>query len=44
MIDNAAEPNLDNENDQSAQKEASERITTRFLTKYERGAPVSSST
>lgn len=37
MIDNAAEPNLGNENDQTTPKEATERITTKFLTKYEKG-------
>lgn len=40
MIDNAAEPNLDNENDQTTAKEATERITTKFLTKYERGTSI----
>lgn len=38
MIDNAAEPNVDGaqQNEQAPNREAKEKITTKFLTKYER--------
>lgn len=37
MIDNAAEPTVQDQQNNEAPAQAVEKITTKFLTKYERG-------
>lgn len=37
MVDNAAEPDADDKGDEAEEREAKKKITTKFLTKYERG-------